>query len=286
MSAVPESMTASAPTSRVRVALKGFSAFERNALASYFRLAGDRFPAYEQTESLDDARFIVADADQGEALQTVQGAGRVGDTVFIGAHAPDGALGWMMRPIDPLHVLRELDAAVLMRQAGVQAPGAGTRSAGRAVGDAPQRRASDQPPPPRDVAPPVLIVDGDESAGRALERELQALGLGAVRVQGADKALELLGRLGFRYVFVDSDLADVDALAFTQQVKRLEIGDNEVPKVFVTGLDKPPLQQVRATFAGADAYLDKPVDEGVLRRTLSSHGALLARPGPMRALQR
>ena len=274
-------MTASASTPRVRIALQGFSAFERSALASYFRLAGDRFPAYEQTESFDDAHFIVADADQGEAMQSVREVGRVADTVFIGAQAPEGALGWMMRPIDPLHVLRELDAAVLMRQAGV--PAHAPKASDRQDTVAPQRRASDQPLPPREVAPPVLIVDEDDAAARSLERHLQALGLGCVRANGGDKALELMSRLGFRYVFVDLDLAD--ALELAQRVKRMDSGEGGAPKVFVTVQDAPP-QPLHGTAAGVDAFLDQPVDEGALRRMLSAHGAALARPGPQRALQR
>lgn len=282
-------MTATASTSRVRVCLLGFSPFERSALASYFRLAGDRFPAYEQTEFLADAHFVVADADQAGAVQSVSDAGRIGDTVFIGAQAPDGALGWMMRPIDPLHVLRELDAAVLVRQAGVGSQGMRSRDPAR-VTEAPQRRATDQPLPPRDVAPPVLIVDPDDADARLLERQLQALGLGAVRVAGSDKALELLGRLSFRFVFVDQDLGEdagaLDGLHLCQHIKQLADGGDEPPKVFLTGLDAPPVQRVRGSLAGCDAYLDKPVDDGALRRALSAHGASLSRPGPMRALQR
>ena len=37
---------------RYRVALQGFSDFERSALASFFRLAGQRAPAYVQADTL------------------------------------------------------------------------------------------------------------------------------------------------------------------------------------------------------------------------------------------
>jgi CheY-like chemotaxis protein len=272
------------------VALRGFSPFERNALASYFRLAGDRFPAYEQTEALHHARFIVADADHPAALQEVTDAGRIADTVFIGAQAPEGALGWMMRPIDPLHVLRELDASVLMRQAGVGQTTSARTSPGALEADAlPMRRASDQPPPPREVAPPVLIVDDDDAAGRSLEGQLSALGLSAVRVNTSDKALELMTRLNFRFVFADLRLGDdseLDGLHLCQRIKRDAQGDQPPPKVFLTAAAPAAVQRVRGTLAGCDALLDKPVDDGALRRALAANGAALARPGPMRALQR
>ncbi|HET9646499.1 MAG TPA: hypothetical protein VFP68_24770 [Burkholderiaceae bacterium] len=107
---------ATAIRSRYPVALEGFSDFERAALASYFRLIGDRDPTYEHAPSIDDARFIVADADIPGVVDAVVTAQRAHDTVFIGAQAPEGAMAWMMRPIDPMHVLRELDANLAMPQ--------------------------------------------------------------------------------------------------------------------------------------------------------------------------
>lgn len=109
-------MTTAANGTRFRVALQGFSEFERSALASYFRLAADRYPSYEQTGAMDEAHFIVADADDAAVVQAVVSAERAGDTVFIGAQAPEGAMAWMMRPIDPMHVLRELDARVALHE--------------------------------------------------------------------------------------------------------------------------------------------------------------------------
>jgi hypothetical protein len=99
---------------RHRVALMGFSPFERSALASYLRLANLE-PAYEQVDDLDAAQFIVADADDPGVIAAVLAADRAGDTVFIGGEAPERAMAWMMRPIDPLHVLRELDATAALR---------------------------------------------------------------------------------------------------------------------------------------------------------------------------
>jgi CheY-like chemotaxis protein len=95
-----------------RVAFLGFSEFERKALASYFRLAHNRSPAYEQVPTLTDADFLVADADHGPSVQLVLAIERLGETVFIGNQAPAGCRAWMMRPIDALQVMRELDGLV------------------------------------------------------------------------------------------------------------------------------------------------------------------------------
>ena len=95
-----------------RVAFLGFSEFERQALVSYFRLSHHRSPAYEQVPTLTDADFLVADADHGPSVQLVLAIERLGETVFIGSQAPEGCSAWMMRPIDALHVMRELDGLV------------------------------------------------------------------------------------------------------------------------------------------------------------------------------
>ncbi len=278
----PPSPPPAVASPRFRVALQGFSGFERSALASYFRLAGDRFPAYEQAEGLNDARFIVADADHPDAVRQVVEAGRLADTVFIGAQVPEGALAWMMRPIDPMHVLRELDAAVALRQHG------GTPSANAA--EFPSRRASDRPAPARNVSPQVLVVDDNELAARALERDLQALGLSVARANTSGKALELLSRLAFRFVFTDLDLgtaSELDGLGLCQQIKHEHPhGSGPVPAVFLLTEPGRPVSRVRGTLAGCDACLDKPVDEGQLKRLLAAHGARLDRQGPVRLLQR
>ena len=89
-----------------RITLLGFSAFERTTLASYFRLASTREPHYEQVQLVQDADLIVADADHAASVKLVLAIDRLPETVFVGARAPEGAIAWLTRPIDPLRVLR------------------------------------------------------------------------------------------------------------------------------------------------------------------------------------
>ncbi|HLL19474.1 MAG TPA: hypothetical protein VK439_11895, partial [Rubrivivax sp.] len=102
--------------STFRIAFLGFTEFERSALGSYFRLA-NRDPNYAQVQMLTDADFLVADADHVPSMQLVAATDRMAETVFIGGQAPPGAVAWMTRPIDALHVMRELDAMVTLRHA-------------------------------------------------------------------------------------------------------------------------------------------------------------------------
>jgi hypothetical protein len=129
------------------VTLVGFSAFERNVLGSALRLSGQRLAAYTLVEQLDEARFVVADTDSSGTLEALQEAGRVRDTVFIGAQAPENAPAWMMRPIDAAKVLHELDLMASRSVTAGSAPASGPADGGpsrRPGPDAgPARRASD-----------------------------------------------------------------------------------------------------------------------------------------------
>lgn len=229
----------------IPVALLGFSAFERNALASYFRLAARRQPCYTHVLDVDEARFVVADADQSGVPELLQALGRITDAVFVGAQGPEGAASWMMRPIDPVHVLRELDALVAMRDnpgtgpLPLLAPAPPTVSRPITQGKAvPARRAADEearlaaeseetrPLPTleerraaaeaqrrqREAAlRPVplrraLLVDDSELALHFLDRQLKRYGLATEWAHHSNKALELLSHQQYGFVFVDVDL--------------------------------------------------------------------------------
>jgi CheY-like chemotaxis protein len=105
------------PAARYRVALHGFSEFERNALAFCLKHAAERDPAYVQVDRLADSDFIVADASH-EVLATSATRGpRMRDTLFVGEHAPPGARSHVERPIDPENILRALDDMAAARDA-------------------------------------------------------------------------------------------------------------------------------------------------------------------------
>ena len=177
------------PPKALQVALLGFGDFERSALVSYLRLSASHVPAYVEASSLASADYVVADADHTGTLDTVLGADRVADTVFIGSLAPDGALAWMMRPIDPLQVIREIDAAVTLRQAQAQdrmAPPAAPRGptpAVPAVAPAPSPAAipaADAPAPAASTAA-AAVTDASAASPPAAARAAPARGRSAAR---------------------------------------------------------------------------------------------------------
>ena len=282
------------------VALLGFGNFERSALVSYLRLSGSRTAAYRQTESIAEADFLVADTDHAGTLDAVLGADRVGDTVFIGSLAPEGALAWMMRPIDPLQVFRELDAAVQLRRARAAEPMPMPRpapvpapsmpadradlAAGSPVNEAPAAPEAAEPPPSRradDEAQPlsVLLVDGNDSTLRELEALVRGLGLRTETASSSQRALDLLAQAAFDLVLLDVDLgpqSELDGLSLCQVLKRSRTRDQPGPLLVVASLQGSATDKARAAFAGCDAHLAKPLDEATLRRALRRLGLRLA----------
>jgi CheY-like chemotaxis protein len=110
---------------RYRIALHGFSEFERNALSFCLKHAGGRVPAYVQVERIADSDFIVADASHAALDPSIVRGERLRDTLFVGEQPPHNAVAKVGRPLDPERILRALDHIVLQRLAprrGADAP--------------------------------------------------------------------------------------------------------------------------------------------------------------------
>lgn len=300
-------------STRTPVACAGFSAFERSALASTFRLSIHRQPAYELASTLAEGMFIVADADHPGVVEQVLAAGRAGHTVFIGAYAPRGAGAWMMRPIDPSHVLHELD--VLVSRHGMTGgatagryslPVGGARGPVRAALDeGPGRRATDsgfgglypelrghdprarvrQPAAARETRE-ALLVDDSELALRLLELKLQRTGLRTRCALNSQQAVRALAQRPVDFIFLDVDLgpeSELDGLALCRQIRHLPARPGRgAPVLLMVSAHHDETDRVRASLAGCDGFLGKPLDDGVLRELLGQRGVQypdLARAG-------
>lgn len=273
-----------------RVAFLGFTDFERGALGSYFRLAQDRHPHYEQVQMLTDAHFLVADADHAPSVQLVAATDRLAETVFIGSHAPAGAAAWMTRPIDALNVMRELDAMAAQQapqQADTiaepmedlrlrQSPTAIERPPA-AKPAAPPAPTPETPPAPSSASTPTrpraLVVDDSEVAQRFLETRLIPWGLAVDRAGNSRQAADQMRRHSYELVFVDVELgpaSDLDGLALCRQIKRSAADVNTA--VVLVSAHHSELDRVRGALAGCDGYLAKPLDAEELERVLQRQG--------------
>ena len=248
---------------RYTVALQGFSDFERSALASFFRLAQQRAPAYEQAESVAESDFIIADADHPNGVAAVRSADRLQDTIFIGTRAPDGAVAWLPRPIEPTRIVREIDLLLEQRLASLDEPPHTDWASSGSNGPMP-----DDGRPAKDV----LVVDDSRIALKFLQARLQRLGYRVHVAHDAAQALERLATQSFSLVFLDVTLGpegSMNGLAVCQHIKQRKThpGDIAPAVVMVTSIASSS-ERVRADLAGCDAYLTKPLMEDEFLLTL------------------
>jgi CheY-like chemotaxis protein len=256
----------------------------------------------------DLADLVIADADEPGVLELLRTLGRVQDALFIGALAPPEAAAWMMRPIDQTQVLRELDALMARRDnprsspLPLTLPSSLGRGALRTIGmldlpDAPTRRVDDDLPPRRhpaqldpqearrrelealrrpQIAPRALLVDDSEVALHFLKRQLQAYAIDVDLARDSERALDLLTHHVYGLVFLDVDLGPhsrTDGLTLCHQIRyRLHHPGGRAPMVVMVSAFHDPVDQVRGTLAGAEAYLGKPLDLTALDRLLGRQG--------------
>ncbi|HET7863224.1 MAG TPA: response regulator [Burkholderiaceae bacterium] len=241
---------------RYTVALQGFSEFERTSLASFFRLAQERAPAYVQAAHPAESDFIIADADHPTDVVAVRDAARLQDTIFIGARAPAGAVAWLARPIEPTHIVRELDLLLELRLASLDEP-ADTDW----VSSGPSELMDTAGRPTKDV----LVVDDSRIALKFLQMRLQGLGYRVHTARDAAQAMERLAAQAFSLVFLDVGLGpegSMDGLAVCQHIKqRAEHPGGIAPRVLMVTGRSSSMDRVRGDLAGCDAYLTKPLME-------------------------
>lgn len=280
---------------RYRVALHGFSDFERTTLASCFRLALARVPAYEQVAAIEGSDFVVADSELDGTLAAVTRAGRLADTVFVGPHAVSGSIAHVTRPIDPALVVRELDALVSLRRgsprpessapdswSAPEEPATAARHAARARARAraARRRSEEQPSGgPSSTVLDALVLDDSEIACEFLSHMLQGLGVRVHRATDSTRALEVLTHQPIAVAFLDMVLGEhdeLDGLEICQRIKHAPLAmAGGTPLVVVVSGQAHASDRVRATLAGSDAFLDKPFTQRQLVRTLESCGLSL-----------
>ena len=244
---------------RYSVALQGFSDFERDGLHSFFRLAEQRAPAYEPAADLAEADFVIADADQPAAVAAVSAAGRLADTVFVGARAPTGAAAHLPRPIEPTRIVRELDLLLEHRLALLDEPPQADWVASDVAAFDVAAVAGGR------VAKDVLVVDDSRIALKFLQTRLQGLGYRVHLALDAAQAMERLTSQAFSLVFLDVVLGPeggMDGFALCQQIKQRKTHPGGIaPAVLMVTGRTSSMDRVRGDLAGCDAYLTKPLME-------------------------
>jgi CheY-like chemotaxis protein len=116
---------------------------------------------------------------------------------------------------------------------------------------------------------PILIVDDDRQSQRILTNYLKSLTEEVVCVSSGQEALDLLHERPPSAVLMDLEMPGMDGIETMQEIRKTESqeGRSPVPIVIQTALAMEQAKQ-QCLSAGADAFLEKPIDPDELYGTL------------------
>ena len=299
---------------RYRIALCGFSEFEYRAMHfSFQHPSAFHESAYDVVDALAEADFAIVDADSKPAVKGVVQSGRVGQAVFVGSSAPEGAAVHLPRPIDTTRILRQLDeltarhadaarrlARAVPPEAGalptlddviaappVTQPGAlsGTAEAAaeaatkKAAARAAARRARQASAQAAAAAAEplrdVLVLDADPASSAPLCALLERFGFDPVTVNSMAAADAQIRQRRFAAIFLDMHL-DSPGVALLESIRALPTSaDHREPAVVLVAARVEPADRVRASLAGTGDPLIKPLSRGDVARALEARGVTL-----------
>jgi len=256
-----------------KVALLGFTAFERATFETFFRLASRRTPAYSYSETLEDCELVIADSDRESVMVQLAGFERLDKVLLIGAFRRSGALQ-LPRPMNLMAVLRALD------RLADPAPDIFVVSDPRptAAAAAPEAHAQAITEPGVLVSEPqgalepssmdhILVVDDSDVALRFMTKRLNRFGYEIHLARSGEEALRRMDGQQFEFVFLDVMMEGMDGYQTCKLIKKRNYPQGRPPPtvVMVTSLNGA-MDKMRGTLAGCDAYLTKPlVDNDLLK---------------------
>jgi two-component system, cell cycle response regulator len=111
----------------------------------------------------------------------------------------------------------------------------------------------------------ILVVDDSDIALRFMAANLARFGFQVHLARSGEEALERLSRQSFEMVFLDVTMEGMDGFKTCKAIKRARYTEGRQPPavVMLTGRGTP-VDKMRGTMAGCDAYLTKPLREGEL----------------------
>ena len=256
-----------------KVALVGFTSFERATFESFFRLASRRSPAYAYSDRLDDCELVIADSDRESVMVELAAAGKLDRALLIGAQRRHGALQ-LPRPMNLMAVMRALDRlcdpAAGPALAELRASGLPTAPVLVAVAEAVTEPGTlSEPPPLREavVMDHILVVDDSDVALRFMTKRLNRFGYEIHLARSGEDALRRMDGQHFEFVFLDVMMDGMDGYQTCKLIKKRGYPNGRPPPtvVMVTSLTGA-MDKMRGTLAGCDAYLTKPlVDNDLLK---------------------
>jgi CheY-like chemotaxis protein len=281
-------------TAPTLVAVLGFTPFERHTLEDCLRLDEARPGGYRLEADPARAHFIVADTDDRELTGRLRRERLLGHAVAVGAKRRAGVLAQLARPLDPIQLLRTLDALprpvlapppladverVLEELAlrtrpldgSVDVRAEAARGAPRKVpAPQPARAAAPEPSPvPTKLQlDHVLVVDDSEVVLRFMAGYLPRFGFQVHLARSGAEALERMRERRFDHVFIDIVMDGMDGFQVCKAIRAMPAAPGRPgrrgPMLLMLTSRDTAVDRLRAQMAGADAYLTKPLDEAAL----------------------
>jgi EAL domain-containing protein (putative c-di-GMP-specific phosphodiesterase class I)/CheY-like chemotaxis protein/GGDEF domain-containing protein len=124
------------------------------------------------------------------------------------------------------------------------------------------------------TVPPILVVEDDAPSRTLLVRRLRREGWEVEEAADGGDALDILARTPISAVLLDIGLPGMNGLAVLKAIRRRRTAV-ELPVIMITAFDKHEYLSP-ALEAGANDFVDKPVDFSILRARLRTHLGLSA----------
>ncbi len=125
------------------------------------------------------------------------------------------------------------------------------------------------------LVPHILLVDDSKTMRQVLRTHLMGSGYDFLEADSGRAALDVLSQQAIDLVISDVRMEDIDGIALTQHIRKREDLGTRVAIILISG-DRSASLRARSFLAGADEFLEKPLDpaqlqslvEGLLVRSL------------------
>jgi CheY-like chemotaxis protein len=115
----------------------------------------------------------------------------------------------------------------------------------------------------------ALVVDDSPVAQNYLRNRVLAMGLQCDVASSGDEALLLIAQRHYAVVLLDIHMQGIDGYQTCRAIKHFK-GGPAVSQVIMTSSKTSTIDKIRATLAGCDGYLTKPISDVALARALSA----------------
>ncbi len=245
------------------VAVVGFNATELLVLGSIFGLAAKRIPRFvRHTDAATCPDLFLADADDASAITELLQRNADGRVPVVLVGSSDHGTGWpvLPRPLQWASVIVAFDHAI---RATVSEPPPAAPEA-EPVRQAPVRTGPDT----------ILIVGSDPGFNAFVFDRLSQHRVVIEDVPDVDVALERFADGHYPCVIIDGDSRGAESLRLCKAIKSRKGRQPTAVIIASSGTDQ--FDHVRATMAGCDAFLGKPVSERKLDAAIQRYVAAAA----------